>query len=234
MFLYSCKKENEQGERKKNGNCFLTESSITAPDGNAEAIYSYDNTGRVTKIQGGVMAANYAYSSNQIIEIRNRNSFTYKLDASGKIISSINSGSDYKDEYEYLYNSEGYIIETKIKRFYDTEYRTYEKYSYTNGNLTSFFNSLSNSNSIITYSSELSSDNFFIDPELSRFPRFYNHPLQGYFGKQSKNLASKLSYHEVHSQSYIYQKDTKGNITQVSISYSQGGGVIFNNKYICK
>lgn len=201
--MMSCSKDNNQTPDGKN-ECLIEilDKDIT-DDGLLN--FTYDSENRVNKIEfkfdetqwGGdytMEESNISYSPAKIV-VTGDGSTIFTLDEKERVVKSTTTG--YSNPVNYTYNSEGYI-ETSI-----TGHRI-TTYNYLNGNLISFVSEYNNYyliKEVVNIEYDLNghyvpysynfwttlSDGFHSDQLLYE---------QGYFGKKSKNLITKVTRDE--------------------------------------
>ncbi|PYF74322.1 DUF4595 domain-containing protein [Pedobacter nutrimenti] len=229
LLITSCKKNNKPTDAIKN-NCLLAESSykLKLNAGSGLTQYTYDQQGRVTTVKYNGTLDQYVYSNDQILLKKNSGLIvTYKLDAAGRIIRE--SYSDHPDKIDFIYNAEGYLIQSAETL---GNYTFVTKYAYTNGNLSTVEDRRGILN--IFYNNDAAANNFIDDHgDENELPAHYNGPLKYYFGKTSKNLISKIADNHGYTEEYIYQKDTRGNIAALQVNASNGKGYVLQLKYNC-
>ena len=234
LIVASCKKSPTTPERERQTTCQLTE--VTWSNDPVKTIYLYDVNGKPTgsKYEDNSYEESYTYSTNQIVRVakdwNNPTGWTYKydLDAKGRIIKETynTNGQTSFTVTEYTYNADGYIAEKKVVNGAKTTF------TYTDGNLTSYNDG---SGAVtITYGTDIVQSNFYHDYVPRGLPDFYETPLQSYYGKLSKNLASKVTYSNGEYVNFNYEKDHLGNLTKVTVNYKNGYSFYSTNTYTCR
>lgn len=246
LIVASCKKETPKEDETKE-TCQMTSATVKSSYNGNQSSYTdshtYDEKGRITKVKDTYgYETNYSYSNTQIIEESplhdgSYSKSIYQLDASGKIVSAAMqytyNGNNEIYSLKYFYNSDGYLSETQDT--YDSgpnAYTTFYKYNYTNGNLTSNVRTSNNPNSsgpktiVIAYTNDLAPSSFFYNYDED-MPN--TGILKAYFGKTSKNLISTIGLY----QSYTYQKNAEGNVSQM-IETSSSSTDTYGYTYNCK
>jgi hypothetical protein len=248
LIVASCEKSEKESDRFSG--CLLI--SVQSGEGSnykPSRSFSYDEKGRIVEVkdEDGLVDQTYKYTANQII----RNGYlhvgsvinTYNLDASGKVISSTERfPSNYLDadsDTEYIYNSEGFLIQVKRKGISDNQSYV-ENYGYTNGNLTSTSGGFYKYKKVIYYNDDVDRW-YFHNKNHSDGVRDVDPYLRNFFGKNSKNLISKIEYfgeygYGNYSENLLYEKDKSGNITKLNIiqkGHLTGRYDFFSN-YKCK
>jgi len=240
LIVASCKKSNPT-EEDKQPNCQLTEVSWSNDD--AKTIYSYNPDGTVSnsKFTDDSYSEVFTYSKNQIIVIEkdwhNTAGLTHKydLDPQGRVTKHTKgyNGTSSVTTTTYIYNLEGYLIEENEVEGITSKIT---KHTYSNGNLVS--SNDGTYTTTFTYNNDLALENFYHDYMGRGLPKFYDSPLQKYFGKLSKNQLSKTTYSIDHYVEYTYEKDDMGNVVKVKRKdFNPNGGdssYIATNKYSCK
>lgn len=229
LLVTSCSKKNSNETPETTKRCLLTETTFTIKGGESgKNTFIHDDKGRVlTGKYGDASMDQYTYTNEQItLKTVDGIITTYKLDSKGRIITE--TYSDSKSRIDYSYDTEGYL--TAEVELNGTQTAT-TKYTYTNGNLTSI--DYGADKTTISYNNDPAQENLHIDMDTD-LPNFHSGVLKLYFGKPSKNLVSKITSNDGYSESYIYEKDTNGNITKISMLASDSKGFTVDNKYTCK
>ncbi|WP_293302615.1 DUF4595 domain-containing protein [Pedobacter sp. UBA4863] len=226
----SCKKSSNDND-VKNGtpkNCALSEV-IIGNNGNVK--FTFDDKGNLTAVTYGNenITSSYIYTTSTITQNSSAGSHndmrTYLLDAQGIIKS--------QGERSFKYNSEGYLIEESYGK-------TIIKYSWSNGNLSKIERSdewgIYNTTNL-EYSSETRPSNFvdIFALALRTDVRVEDGILAKYFGKQSKNLISKITEsYSYYRGTYSYTKDNNGNIINMTKKDGDGRETVYTYKHTCK
>ncbi|MGN8057756.1 hypothetical protein ACTJKN_15860 [Pedobacter sp. 22163] len=233
IFLLSCSKNKVTPEDVIAGNnsCLADHGVYKSINENESYDYFYDVDGRLIKIKNNSFGIeiSYTYSTSEIIVIEPNNIQYYKLDEKGRIK---NKTSNKGENIEYSYNVEGYLTEVKYIDNCNSNLNIIEKYSYLNGNLTSY--QINDGKAIIIeYGSELAVENFFIYEKKINLPFVLYSPLKRFFGKLSKNLPSQKKISSG-AETYNYAKDVGGNVNKLVVKSTDGIDFTIEKNYTCK
>jgi hypothetical protein len=187
--------------------------------------HKYDAEGRLINISNSADPAgvNITYSKDMITILGSNKIPNIKLILVNGRVTEATTVSSSTTNYEFSYDMDGYM--SKAVMFSGGEVHTYT-YSYTGGNLTRIEGTklssgkLSNHPTItVEHSTELASNIAEIGIPIEKPFIFSRYKVDKYFGKQSKNLVSKVTELGT-SVSFTYTKDVNGNITSVKRSDS--------------
>ncbi|SHF38000.1 hypothetical protein [Pedobacter caeni] len=242
--ISSCVQDNKKGQQAKN-NCQLSEVTFSKPGtkyaaGKVKAHFTYDVQGRISKVSvDSTYVLNYTYSLARITEektyLGNAPIQTfYELDNKQRIISRTSPKYAPGVTMSYVYDSEGYLVQTKMTSTRHKEVYT-SRFIYKNGNVTRIIRDdlFGYAELFFGYGTTLCPDNF-IAMEVVNFPEEFTQPLKNYFGKGLKNLIVKATISGITS-AYIYYKDAQGNVIQFTDSTlpEQAPTVLSDLKYNC-
>ena len=223
LIVASCSKSKDEPTDEQLQDCLTSEVLI---DGSTD-FFTHDQNGNVLTWthDGGLDKRTYTYN-NATITMRTTGVYseTYQL-SQGRINSS--------DYYKYSYNKDGYLTEVRNEVTNGNTIKVNStRLTWTSGNLTKT-EELQDNNVVGTttfeYSNETRPSNY-ID---YGFGIPYDSNLAKYFGKQSKNLISKVTSPNIDPLSFKYSKDANGNVTKVTTT-SVGYEDILEYKYKCK
>jgi Domain of unknown function (DUF4595) with porin-like fold len=235
LLLVACSKSKENKSAPVNSCDQITEAFDPHPYtalGPATAVFTYDDQGRLTHVQGQLQnQSSYAYFNDSIVltatDIYGVNiGTTYYLDNQHHVTRTRDAN------YDFQYNADGYLISCKLP--YGNNGQIIGYYSrlltYTNGNLTEV--TTTDPNAV----PQKISFGYYDEPNQDLMG--YNSPLyiseiiadrnsfflirEGYFGKQSKNLYKSLDWN---NPSYPpgtvgYAKDSSGRATAMLDGFS--------------
>lgn len=229
IFL-SCKKSSNSDEQKDGtlNSCTLSEIAISNGD---KITFTHDDKANLKTVsyENENITSTYTYTAATIIQNSSAGSHndtqTYLLDAQSRIKSQGNR--------TFKYGAEGYLIEEAYEQ-------TIIKYNWTNGNLTKIERSdewgIYNTTNI-EYSPESRPTDFagIFAIALRTDVRAEDGMLVRYFGKQSKNLISRITEsYSSYRGSYTYSKDNKGNVIKMTRKDENGKEIVYSYKYTCR
>jgi hypothetical protein len=198
----------------------------------APVTVEYDSKGRVSRFDDGGDVSTLTYSGSEvsISEWRtedNREVFKFKgkLNPAGKLTegsgtSEYNKGMPRQVKYTFEYNADGYM--TRKVQNYDNGTTVYDyRYTYTNGNLTSF---QALTNGVYEYGGHWEYDTAREDKMGINWNHF--NPANQFTGKTNRNIATKYTgvrpgTADWHSTStFVY--DTEGYPLSCAVNVSNG------------
>lgn len=195
---------------------------------------TYNNQGKISSIAVTLSPhiTNINYETNKIKIISTNGEVNILLNLTdGKVTTAEDFNA--KTTYTFTYDSEGYRKEAIMLK---ANSKTTVNYTYTDGNLTKLqmTDLLSNGSTIVgapvifQYLSEPASN--IVDVGLAIETTFilHHYKLDSYFGKQSKNLISKVTK-DGFTVNYTFTKDANGKITSV-----ENPGRKYMVTYACK
>lgn len=243
---------------EKLSECLVTSSDYITTSGEEinsyKRFFSYNAKQKVTRIDFHTLKstefATITYEKSKItmnFELfyegeKETEQLVYTLDAQGRITS-------YPDDYlqtvsNVTYNSDGYLSMVK-KQYIDPETNNAttetQTFSYTAGNLTNVVfertttaGVVEKTLSTISYGTDEPSNDIVAGKVFDAiFHDDVNEILVSFFGKKSKNLATKVVSVETHSENPVntiessefnYEKDAKGNIISIKEKQSAVSG----------
>jgi hypothetical protein len=228
VFLFACSKPPEEKEGKISGCAAASLSEIFNGTTTRAFYYSYDNQGRVSRIDFDTKPSatyeTYTYSADRIVvsgTALGNGTAVYELDGNGRVVKY---GSA-----TFTYNSEGYLT-----RFVESNgpHTTTVSFTYQNGNMVRVAQ-VGNyggpqpvtNNLLLEYDEALAVPSIAPGDPLHLFGATRG-VLASYFGKGSKNLVKKETAQTNTSadetRTHTYTRDDKGNITLVRTVVSDG------------
>lgn len=236
--ILSCKKEiNWDVFSGPNGNgCTLTSLKADLDVlGSYDISFVYDALGRVSKattIDGQINS--YTYTAEKVIAKDQDGAVTEIVLENKRAVSSKREdavtigGVVFNYSKKYTYNSDGYL--TQVKNYLNGELISTDDLSYTGGNLVKVISTDPNltftTTTSYSYSTNVAGKIYEVADPLYYHVDYFS---GGYYGKQSKNVLIKSESKTVDRDgnptdevvsSYIYQYDTKGNTTSISMPIS--------------
>jgi len=256
LLTISCSKSIDIPEDEKTEeSCKIETLNQSKDDGSTEnQTPIFDSMGRLSqwtvKGSGYESVENFQYESGKItvtgVEKTNNDSYNfstvYNLDNEGRISNVIESY--YNMPLNIEYNTDGYLSEIKYAHSGINPFSSNVVYTYKDGNLIKI---LTTSNQLagvhqrileITYNNDEITDPVIYDFLFSRVNRVYDEyftNVSHLLGKRSKNAIKIITETDglyTANETFTYERDSKGNITKVTETSSNGINVL-NVSYKC-
>ncbi len=225
----SCSKSKEK-PKDETSSCQVTEKTSS----NGTVSYSYHSDGKLAATKEGVYQETYTYAPTSMIwkfiePSGNTYTTTYTLDAQGMVKTSFDGAVNNT----FSYDGNGYLIEVRGEALWVGIL----KYTWTNGNLTKIEQTRGGSTNTTNLEYGIESRPMGFNADYASGGEFIWQDgdrqilASSSFGKQPKNLVSKITFNGGTSQ-YSYTKDANGNIAKVAVTGTNGTSIDY--KYNCK